>query len=155
MTHRWIAPALLVAAVVSLGACGSAEKTGASGPSVTGQTTEAASGAGGLSGEEFIRTADSLAGGTVTLGRCSLLTTPISDGTLPCRVLDTGGIDIKDANGLPVDIFIKQADLSPEAQAVVATCGGVCTVQISGRLDRAADGTGYLSMSDVTLTAAG
>lgn len=69
------------------------------------------------------------------------------------RVLDKSGKDIGDASGLPVDIFIKQADLSPEARAVVAGCGAICTVQIRGTLDRAADGTGYLSMTGATLKA--
>ena len=67
-------------------------------------------------------------------------------------MLDSSGADLKDADGLPVDIFIRQADLSPQAMAVVDSCAGFCTVEISGKLDRATDGTGYLGMSDVTVT---
>lgn len=108
----------------------------------------------GLSGEEFLAQAPTLSGSTVTLRRCSLLTTPGSDGTLPCRVLDKDGSDIKDAGGLPVDIFIKESDLKPEAKAVVAGCDTMCTVQITGTLTRSTSGTDYLSMTGVTLKTA-
>jgi hypothetical protein len=162
-THvrRLTAGVFVSAAVATLAACGAktetekpaaaapasaAASTAASPPSAgTGEPTE------GLSGDEFLAKAADLSGKTVTLQRCSLLTTPGSDGTLPCRVLDKSGKDISDASGLPVDIFVRQAELSPAAQAVVAGCSGFCTVQISGTLDRATDGTGYLSMTAVTL----
>lgn len=150
--------ALLAVAVLTLAACGAKNSTEQSAatpaPSATASAAaDGQSGADGLSGEEFLARASSLSGGTVTLQRCSLLTTPGSDGTLACRVLNKTGMDINDSNGLPVDIFVKQADLSPEAQAVVSGCGGFCTVQIRGTLDRATDGTGYLSMTGVTLKA--
>ncbi|MBU3749126.1 MAG: hypothetical protein FGM52_01515 [Mycobacterium sp.] len=151
--RRVTATAVTLAAVASIGACRSAEPTKQPAPVTTGGQTAATASAGpaGLSGEDFLSKAESLSGSTVTLGRCSLLTTPGPDGTLPCRVLDKSGADIKDSTGLPVDIFIKQADLSPDAKSVVAGCDGFCTVQISGKLDRATDGTGYLSMADVSL----
>lgn len=151
------ASALAVAAALTLAGCGGTEPTKTPATSSPGQqaSAESAPSPGGLSGEEFVSKADSLSGSTVTLERCSLLTTPGPDGTLPCRVLDKQGMDIADASGLPVDIFIKQVDLSPDARAVVAACGAMCAVQISGKLDRASDGTGYLSMSGVTLKAAG
>lgn len=150
--HRLAVVASMLAAVTNLSACRATESIKESAPATT--ATSAATGSAaptGLSGEDFLSRAESLSGSTVTLGRCSLLTTPGSDGTLPCRVLDNDGADLKDANDLPVDIFIKQADLSPQAKAVVDGCSGFCTVQISGTLDRATDGTGYLSMADVTL----
>jgi hypothetical protein len=160
-THfRRIAAGVFVsAAVVTLAACGAKtenEQPAATAPASAATSTAAsppstATGAEGLSGEEFLAKAADVSGKTVTLQRCSLLTTPGSDGTLPCRVLDKSGKDISDASGLPVDIFVKQAELSPEAQAVVAGCSGFCTVQVSGTLDRATDGTGYLSMTAVTL----
>lgn len=147
------APVLLAAAALALGACGGAKtattESAATSSPASAPATQAS--AAGLSGEEFLATAPSLSGGTVALQRCSLLTTPGSDGTLACRVLDKAGKDISDANGLPVDIFVKQADLSPDAQSVVAGCGGMCIVQITGTLDRATDGTGYLSMTGVSL----
>lgn len=150
--HR-VAVVATVLVAVSLSACRAAESTRESAPATTAASAATGSAAPtGLSGEDFLSQAESLSGSTVTLGRCSLLTTPGSDGTLPCRVLDKGGADLTDADGLPVDIFIKQADLSPQAQAVVDSCSGFCTVQISGTLDRATDGTGYLGMSDVTVT---
>lgn len=110
----------------------------------------------GLSGEAFLAQAQDpasgLSGSIVTLGRCSLLTTPGSDGTLPCRILDKDGQDLKDATGLPMDIFFKQSELSPEAQAVVAACEDFCNVQISGKLEVAPE-TFYLSMTEVSLKA--
>lgn len=153
-SSRASASALLAAAVVTLAACGtkSAPEQSAATPSQSPPATAGAA-AEGLSGEEFLAKASDLSGGTVTLQRCSLLTTPGSDGTLACRVLDKSGKDISDSSGLPVDIFVKQADLSPTAQAVVAGCGDMCTVQISGTLDRTTDGTGYLSMTGVELKA--
>lgn len=149
--------ALALATVVTLAGCGGTDSAKTPATSSPGQQASADSAPtpGGLSGEEFISKAESLSGSTVTLERCSLLTTPGSDGTLPCRVLDKQGMDIADASGLPVDIFIKPADLTPEAKTVVAACGATCTVQISGTLDRASDGTGYLSMTDVSLKAVG
>lgn len=54
-----------------------------------------------------------------------------------------------------MDIFVKQSALSPDAQAVVADCDTMCTVQITGILDRSADGTDYLSMTDVALKPVG
>ena len=144
------APALLLAATVAaLGACGGNAKT--TEPPSSASSSQSAN--SGISGEELLEKATSLSGSMITLQRCSLLTTPGSDGTLACRVLDKAGKDISDSNGLPVDIFIKQADLSPEAKAVVGGCSGLCAVQISGRLDRATDGTGYLSMTGVSLKA--
>jgi hypothetical protein len=151
--HRVAVVATVLAAVTNLSACRAADSTQESAPATTAASAATGSAAPtGLSGEDFLSQAESLSGSMVTLGRCSLLTTPGSDGTLPCRVLDSGGADLKDADGLPVDIFIKQADLSPQAKAVVDSCSGFCTVQISGTLDRATDGTGYLGMSDVTVT---
>ena len=151
--HRIAGVAVVLAAAAGLGACRSAEPSSAptQAPTSASAPAAAAPAGAGLSGEELLSKAESLSGTTVTLGRCSLLTTPGSDGTLPCRVLDKGGADIKDSSGLPVDIFITQADLSPEAKSVIAGCGGFCTVQISGKLDRATDGTGFLSMTDVSL----
>jgi hypothetical protein len=149
--------ALAFATLLTLSGCGGTEPTKTPATSSPGQQASADSAPtpGGLSGEEFVSKAESLSGSTVTLERCSLLTTPGGDGTLPCRVLDKQGMDITDASGLPVDIFIEQADLTPEAKAVVADCGATCTVAISGKLDRASDGTGYLSMTGVSLKAAG
>lgn len=138
-----------------MAACGGATTTATDSPATASPSTSAASASpaagGGLSGEQFLVQAPGLSGSAVVLQRCSLLTTPGSDGTPACRVLDRAGKDITDANGLPVDIFVKQADLSPDARSVVAGCGGVCTVQISGTLERATDGTGYLSMTGVSL----
>jgi hypothetical protein len=146
-----------LATVLTVVGCGGTEQTKTPATSAPGQqaTAESAPIPGGLSGEEFVTKAESLSGSTVTLERCSLLTTPGSDGTLPCRVLNKQGMDITDASGLPVDIFVKEADLTPEARAVVEACGAACTVQISGKLDSASDGTGYLSMTGVSLKAAG
>lgn len=152
MNRRFLLPAVTLAVALILAACGSTEKT-APAPQGQASTTAAASAPEALSGEDFLTKAPSLSGKTVTLRRCSLLTTPGSDGTLPCRVLDNTSAEITGFNGLPVDIFVKEADLSPEARAVVAGCSGMCTVEISGKLDRATDGTGYLSMSAVTLKA--
>lgn len=151
---RIIGAAALLAAATTLGACQATETAPAptSAPGGSPAPAAVAPAETGLSGEDFLSKAESLSGTTVTLGRCSLLTTPGGDGTLPCRVLDNGGADIKDSSGLPVDIFIKQADLSPGAKAAIAGCDGFCTVQISGKLDRATDGTGFLSMTDVSLT---
>lgn len=153
--HHLASAALALATVLTLGGCGASEPATTPAASSTRPQTAATSAAAGLSGEEFVSKAETLSGSTVTLQRCSLLTTPGSDGTLPCRVLDKQGMDITDANGLPVDIFIKETDLTPEAKAVVAACGATCAVQISGTLDRASDGTGYLSMTGVSLKAAG
>ena len=159
-THlrRLTAGFLLAASVMTLAACGAKsapdESTPSSSPAGSAAATQP-SHADGLSGEEFLDTAADLSGRTVTLQRCSLLTTPAPDGTLACRVLDKSGNEISDSSGLPVDIFVKQADLSPEAQAVVAGCGDFCIVQIRGTLDRATDGTGYMSMTGVNLKAGG
>lgn len=153
-----LALGLLPAAAIALGACGGSKTATTESPAAQSVSQSAAPtgapAADGLSGEDFLARAAGLSGSTVTLQRCSLLTTPGSDGTLACRVLDKAGKDISDANGLPVDVFVRQADLSPDAQAVVAGCSGMCTVTITGKLDRATDGTGYLSMTDVTLKAA-
>lgn len=120
------------------------------------EESDAAAPADGLSGEDLLARAldptSGLSGTVVTLARCSLLTTPGSDGTLPCRVLDQEGKDLKDATDLPMDIFFKQADLSPEAQAVVTACGDFCDVQISGKLEISPE-TFYLSMTEVSLKA--
>lgn len=146
-----------VVAALALAGCGkskpAAEKPAEKSESAAASAPSAA--AEGMSGEDFLAKASTLSGTTVTLARCSLLTTPGSDGTLPCRVLDKEGSDIKDASGLPVDIFVSEADLSPEAKAIVAECDSMCTVQISGTLSRSTDGTDYLSMTGVSLTAAG
>lgn len=143
-------PALLLVTALTQAACSTTQAPAPAGQGGTASTAAAAT-TDGLSGEELLAKSAGLSGTTVTLGRCSLLTTPGSDGSLACRVLDKGGNDIKDSNGLPVDIFVKEAELSPDARAVVAGCAGFCTVQISGKLDRATDGTGYLSMTDVAL----
>lgn len=154
-THTAVLAALLLAVGLTAGGCGASKEAAKETPASQSAATDAAAPTDGLSGEEFLATAEKLSGTTVTLGRCSLLTTPGSDGTLPCRVLDKDGADIKDATGLPVDIFVKQSALSPDAQAVVADCDTMCTVQITGILDRSADGTDYLSMTDVALKPVG
>jgi hypothetical protein len=56
-------------------------------------------------------------------GRCWLRGDRADHSTLPCRVLNKQGLDITDASGLPVDILVKQADLTPAAKAVVDACG--------------------------------
>lgn len=140
-------------AALALAACGKSEPAAEKSESAAASAPAPAS--EGMSGEDFLAKAPTLSGSTVTLGRCSLLTTPGSDGTLPCRVLDSDGSDIKDASGLPVDIFVKEADLSPEAKAVVAECDSMCEVQLTGTLTRATDGTDYLSMTGVSLKAVG
>lgn len=159
MTPRFrnaIPVALLSALVLAVGACGGSttatEPSSAATASPSGAPASAAA-VEGLTGEDFVARAPALSGSAVTLKRCSLLTTPGSDGTLACRVLDSTGTEITDDKGLPVDVFVKQADLNKDAQAVLAGCEGFCTVQISGKLDRATDGTGYLSMTDVTIKA--
>lgn len=141
MSVRIVIPLAVLATVLTVGGCAKSEPA----------ADKSAPTAEGLSGEEFLAQAPSLSGSAVTLEKCSLLTTPGSDGTLACRVLDKGGSDIKDANNLPVDIFFTEATLSPEAKAVVKECDTICTVQITGTLSRSTSGTDYLSMTDVAL----
>ena len=151
---------LLLATAFAVGACSSAEKAA---DKVTDKTTAAAAPTTGASssavpemnGDDFITRSPTLSGSVVTLRQCSLLKAPAADGTLACRVLDKTSQQITGDNGLPVDIFFKQADLSPDAKTVVDACDSICTVQITGKLDRATDGTGYLSMTGVSLKAAG
>lgn len=116
---------------------------------------EAADAATGIGGAEFVAQAESLAGTTVTLSRCSLMTTPIGDGSLACRVVDGDGADVKTADDLPVDVFFKEADLSAEAKAAMADIcpDGFCDVQLTGTLE-VAPATFYLSMTDVVLAPA-
>lgn len=143
--------ALVLAVGLVVSACGGTKQAATSATVESAASGTVAPG-GVLSGEKFLATAQSRSGTAVTLGRCSLLTTPVSDGTLPCRVIGKDGADLTDASGLPVDVFIRQSDLSADARAVVAECDTMCTVQITGTLDRASDGTGYLGMTDVVLT---
>ncbi len=119
---------------------------------------EAAAGdaeAAGMGGADFVAQAESLAGSTVTLSRCSLMTAPIGDGSLACRVVDADGADVKTADNLPVDVFFKEADLSAEAKAAMAELcpDGFCDVQLTGTLE-VAPATFYLSMTDVVLAPA-
>ena len=111
---------------------------------------------GGLSGEDFIAQAESLDGKTVTLGRCSLLTEPSAEGDLACRVIDDTDTDLKDPDGLPVDVFFKESELSPEASAWLASnCTDTfCIVQITGELSVSPD-TFFLELSDVSFAEAG
>lgn len=151
MSVRVVIPLAVLAAVLTVGGCAKSEPA-ADKPAQTASTTPAsAPTAEGLSGEDFLAQAPTLSGSAVTLEKCSLLTTPGSDGTLACRVLDKDGSAIKDANNLPVDIFFTEATLSPEAKAVVKECDTICTVQITGTLSRSTSGTDYLSMTDVAL----
>lgn len=159
MTRTVFVAGSLVAAALALSGCSGTTSGSGSAPEAPAapETSQDAQdpAAPGLSGEDFLAQAASLSGSMVTLGRCSLLTAPNSDGTMACRVLDKQGADIKDDKGLPVDIFIKPDDFSSDDEAVVAECGGFCEVQITGKLDRATDGTGYLSMTDVSLQTLG
>lgn len=108
-----------------------------------------------LSGEEFIAQAESLAGKTITLGRCSLMTEPSAEGDLACRVTDDLDMDLMDPDGLPVDVFFKESELSPEASAWLAdNCADMfCMVQITGQLSVSPD-TFFLELSDVSLAEA-
>lgn len=111
--------------------------------------------AAGLGGTDFVAQAESLAGSTVTLSRCALMSEPLSDGTLACRVVDEAGKDVKTADDLPVDVFFKQADLSAEATAAIAAAcpDGYCDVRLTGKLE-VAPATFYLSMTEVAIAPA-
>jgi hypothetical protein len=122
--------------------------------------TDAPSGAeaeaeAGLSGPEFVAQRADLDGQEVTIASCSLDTTVGSTGHLACRVTDESGADVKDADGLPVDVFLVAADLSPEAQAYIdSECpDSFCATRVSGTLDFA-EGTGFSTISNAVLTSA-
>lgn len=168
---RPLPSAFLLAAALLLSACSGAEEAAAPADAPAdapaaeeaAAPTEAAAPAAdeaaagdaataGLSGVDFVAQAESLAGSTVTLGRCALMTEPISDGSLGCRVVDEDGKDVKTPDDLPVDVFFKEADLSAEAKAVMAAAcpDGFCDVQLTGTL-AVAPATFYVSMTDVVL----
>ncbi len=100
--HHLTPVAVALATVLTLGGCGGTETAKTPAMSSSGPQASPVSAPTGLSGEEFVSKAESLSGSTVILERCSLLTTPGSDGALPCRVLNKQGTDITDASGLPV-----------------------------------------------------
>lgn len=108
-----------------------------------------------LSGADFIAQAASLSGTTVTLGRCSLLTKPGSDGSYACRVVDDGGNDLKTPDGLPVDVFFDSGGLDQAAKDFLAnSCPeSFCTVQLTGLLS-VSEGTFFLKMANVALAPA-
>jgi hypothetical protein len=108
----------------------------------------------GLSGEDFIAQADSLSGTTVTLAKCSLMTEPSPEGVYACRLVDADDSDLHDSDGLPVDVFFSQADLSADmATWITENCpDSFCLVQLSGTLNVSPE-TFFLEMSDVSLAA--
>lgn len=170
-------PAALVVAVASLAlsACGAkapAGDPGAAAPTAAGDAAgavptavvadtataappTAAPAAAPLAGADFIAQAAALSGQSVTLERCSLQTTPGSDGSYACRVIDDGGNDLKTADGLPVDVFFDASGLDQAAKDfIAASCPeAFCTVQLSGLL-KVSEATFFLKMTDVSLTPA-
>lgn len=168
--NRQNVPSLVLATVlVALSAaCSKATPTAApaAGAPVAVATTAAATAvpttvvavpvaAEGLSGEDFVAKAASLAGSTVTLGKCSLMKTPISSGDYPCRVVGADGSDVKTPDGLPVDVFLVGASLDAAAKDFIATsCPDTfCNVQLTGTL-AVSEATFYLTMTDVKLAPA-
>lgn len=125
-----------------------AAPTEAAAPTVAAEPTVA--GPAGMSGADFVAQAMSLKGSTVTLAKCSLLMQEQSDGTMACRVIDENESDVKDASGLPVDVFFKSGDLGAAAKDFLAAeCqDAFCMVRLTGTLD-VAEGTNYTSMTDV------
>lgn len=105
-----------------------------------------------MSGEDFVAGGMALSGTTVTVARCSLMAEPMADGQMACRVVDEDGNDIKDANDLPVDIFIQSADLDDTAQAWIAEncASGFCDARITGDLT-VSEGTDFREMANVIL----
>lgn len=158
----------LLAFTAVLSACGSSEpatapageptavaETSSGAPTPVAEATmaesDAPADAAGMSGEDFIAQAAALSGQQVTLARCSLMTEPISDGQIACRVVDASDKDLKTPDGLPVDVFMAPAALDEGDKAwLAAECaGGFCTVKLTGTLD-VDPATFFVSMTDVT-----
>jgi hypothetical protein len=97
----------------------------------------------------------SLNGQEVTLASCELDPTPLSTGHIACRLKDEDGMDVKDADDLPVDVFLVVSELSPEAQAYIDTVceDAFCATRISGTL-AVDEATNFATISNAVLSSA-